>query len=100
MRAKRLSAEGGTRYALIFDKGDEVIEQLLAFAREERLPSASFTGIGAFSDVMLGFFERERRDYRRIPLDEQVEVLPTDEAVRRFGELDPLRTAAALHLTC
>jgi hypothetical protein len=30
----------------------------------------------------------------------EVEALPTDEAVRRYGELDPCRTAAALHLTC
>jgi hypothetical protein len=30
----------------------------------------------------------------------EVEALPTGEAVRRFGELDPRRTAAALHLTC
>jgi hypothetical protein len=29
-----------------------------------------------------------------------VEALPTDEAVRRFQELDPAATAAALHLTC
>jgi hypothetical protein len=29
-----------------------------------------------------------------------VEVLRTDEAVRRYGELDERRTAAALHLTC
>jgi hypothetical protein len=30
----------------------------------------------------------------------EVEALPTDEAVRRYGELDPRRAAAALHLTC
>jgi hypothetical protein len=30
----------------------------------------------------------------------EVEALPTDEAVRRYGELDPRGTAAALHLTC
>jgi hypothetical protein len=29
-----------------------------------------------------------------------VETLPTSQAVRRFGELDPARAAAALHLTC
>jgi hypothetical protein len=29
-----------------------------------------------------------------------VEALPTSQAVRRFGELDPAHTAAALHLTC
>jgi hypothetical protein len=30
----------------------------------------------------------------------KVEALPTADAVRRYGELDPGRTAAALHLTC
>jgi hypothetical protein len=29
-----------------------------------------------------------------------VEVLPTEQAVDRFRELDPATTAAALHLTC
>jgi hypothetical protein len=29
-----------------------------------------------------------------------VETLPTGQAVRRFGELDPAGAAAALHLTC
>jgi hypothetical protein len=29
-----------------------------------------------------------------------VEVMPTPQAVRRYRELDPRRTAAALHLTC
>jgi hypothetical protein len=30
----------------------------------------------------------------------EVEVLPTDRAVGRYGELNPAETAAALHLTC
>jgi hypothetical protein len=30
----------------------------------------------------------------------EVEAMPTAEAVRRYSELDPQRTAAALHLTC
>ena len=29
-----------------------------------------------------------------------VEALPTSQAVRRFAELNPASTAAALHLTC
>jgi hypothetical protein len=29
-----------------------------------------------------------------------VEAMVTDRAVQRFGQLDPARTAAALHLTC
>ena len=30
----------------------------------------------------------------------EVEAMPTSEAVKRYDELDPARTAAALHLTC
>jgi hypothetical protein len=30
----------------------------------------------------------------------KVEVLPTEDAVRHYGERDPRVTAAALHLTC
>jgi len=30
----------------------------------------------------------------------EVEVLPTDAAVRRYQKLNPAETAAALHLTC
>jgi hypothetical protein len=30
----------------------------------------------------------------------EVEVLPTERAVKRYGELDPANTAVALHLTC
>ena len=73
MKSQRVG--GDERHVLVFDKGDEVVEQLMAFAKRENVAAASFTGIGAFSDVTLGFFERERRDYKRIPIDEQVEVL-------------------------
>jgi hypothetical protein len=30
----------------------------------------------------------------------EVEAMPTGEAVERYGELDPARTAGAFHLTC
>jgi hypothetical protein len=30
----------------------------------------------------------------------EVEAVPTDQAVRRYQESNPARTAAALHLTC
>ena len=74
VRSKRLGGEQRSD-VLVFEKGDEVIESLLEFAKRERLTSGSFTAIGAFSDVTLGFFEREQKDYKRIPLAEQVEVL-------------------------
>jgi hypothetical protein len=54
--------------------------------------------------VGTGAYERMHPDPRTV--DElrgrgiDVQVLPTDEAIRRFEDLDPARSAAALHLTC
>jgi uncharacterized protein len=72
----RILHEGPERtFALVFDEGDEVAARLLEFARAEKLGTSQFSGIGAFSAVVLGYFDLERRDYKRIPIGEQVEVL-------------------------
>lgn len=65
----------GRVFALILDKGDEVVATLTAFAKRERLAGSHLSAIGAFSDVTLGYFERERSEYRKIPIGEQVEVV-------------------------
>jgi uncharacterized protein len=75
MKAKLLNEAGARTFALVFDTGDEVMSHLLNFARRENLASAHFTGIGAFEHLIFGFFERERRDYKKIEVDEQVELL-------------------------
>lgn len=75
MKTSLLHADGQKTWALIFDKGDEPIAELQRFARAEGLSAAHFTALGAFSAATLGYFDRERRDYRRIQVAEQVEVL-------------------------
>ena len=62
-------------YAVVFDKGDEFISGMQEFARVQNISGAHFTAIGAFSDVTLGYFDRQKMDYKQIPLQEQVEVL-------------------------
>lgn len=75
MHARLLSEGERKTFVVVFDTGDEVVEGLTAFARDNRLDAAEFTGLGAFSDATLGFFDMDRRDYERIPVREQVEVL-------------------------
>jgi predicted DNA-binding protein with PD1-like motif len=75
MRSKLVSDNGLKAFVLVLDSGDEVMETLTAFARREGLGASHFSGIGAFSDAVIAFFDWERRDYDRIPVDEQVEVL-------------------------
>jgi predicted DNA-binding protein with PD1-like motif len=76
MKSRLLNQASGQRtFVLIFETGDEVMQVLQAFAREQRLSGSHFTAIGAFEKVTLGYFELPRKDYRRIPIDEQVEVV-------------------------
>ena len=62
-------------YVLVLESGDEAASGIERFAVERGLNAAQITGIGAFSDAMLGFFDWEKKDYRKIPLREQVEVV-------------------------
>ncbi len=75
MKGKLISSAGDKTYAVIFDTGDEVVKGLTDFAREQRLADSHFTAIGAFQDVTLGYFDWEKKEYQKIPLREQVEVL-------------------------
>jgi predicted DNA-binding protein with PD1-like motif len=76
VQAKQIESRDGRRtFAVVFDTGDEVAGELLAFAREHAINGAYFTAIGAFRDVTLGYWRWETKEYERIPLREQVEVL-------------------------
>ena len=76
MRSKLLQDEDGLKtFALVFDKNEEAKESLMRFATENSLRGAQITAIGALSEVTLGFFDRQKKSYREIPIKEQVEVL-------------------------
>ncbi len=75
MKSRALARHGGQTYAVIFDKGEEVVKGLLDFVTRHGFTTGQITAIGGFSDVTLGFFDREQRRYQPIHLQEQVEVL-------------------------
>lgn len=75
MHVKLIEDATEQTYALVFDEGDKVIENLENFARDENLVAAYFTAIGAFREVTLGFFDLDRKEHHRNHLQEQVEVL-------------------------
>lgn len=73
----RVLADGdnGTTYALIFDAGDEASSELARFANETGVNGASFSGVGAASSAVLGWFDFEAKAYEPNRFDEQVEVV-------------------------
>ena len=74
-------------HRLVLGDLDDVIEEL---------PGRLVVGKGAYGQMRPDPEALNELRQRGV----EVEALPTDEAVRRFGECDPCRTAAALHLTC
>ena len=86
MRSTLLLDRAERTFVVVFDKGEEVIEGLTMFAGRERLRASHITAIGALSDVTLGYFDRGSRQYQRIPLGEQVEVLSLLGVVTLDGE--------------
>lgn len=65
MKVKLIHAADGLRtFAVTPETGDEVVSQIKAFADREKLSAAQLTAIGACSDVMLGYFDWERKQYQ------------------------------------
>ena len=67
--------EGLKTYAFVYEKGDEFMSELQGFAERHTLAASHFSAIGAFSQAVVGFFDRDKMDYLKIPIKEQVEVL-------------------------
>ena len=75
MKTREIARNGGQRtFVLVFESGEEAKGGIERFAQENGLGGAHFSGIGAFSDVTLGYFAWEGKEYERIPIREQVEV--------------------------
>lgn len=72
---KLMNENGGKVYAVILDRGAEIMTALRRFTSEQGVPASRFAATGAFSGVVLGAFNPSRKDYRRIVIPEQVEVL-------------------------
>jgi hypothetical protein len=92
MRAKLLNPDPPVTYALAFVTGDEVSAVLGEFLHENNIETASISAIGAFERALLGYFDWQRKDYNRIPVDQQVEVLSL------LGDVAIADGAPSLHL--
>ena len=63
------------QYAVIFYQGDEAFSGLLEFAEKYHVTSAHFTAIGALNKATLGWFDPQRKMYKKIPINGQHEVI-------------------------
>jgi predicted DNA-binding protein with PD1-like motif len=66
--------EATKQYAVIFYQGDEAFSGLMEFAEKYQVTSAHFTAIGALNGATLGWFDPQRKMYKKIPIAGQHEV--------------------------
>ena len=63
------------QYAVVFYQGDEAFSGLVEFAEKYQVTSAHFTAIGALNGATLGWFDPQRKMYKKIPVKGQHEVI-------------------------
>lgn len=94
MQAKLISgtADGPRTYAVIFHDGDDIMSGLTEWVAKERIGAAQLSAIGAFGSAMFGWFDKDQRAYRNIPVDEQC------ECVGLLGDVGIAEGKPALHI--
>jgi uncharacterized protein len=98
MKYKVIEDADVVTYVVICDPGDEAVSALTQFARAEDLEAAQITAVGGFEHAAVGWFDRSARDYRRIPVDEQCELLSLvgDIAVGQDGPVPHVHAVLGL----
>jgi predicted DNA-binding protein with PD1-like motif len=87
MNSRLVDQRDGLRtYVVVLAHGDEAMASLKAFAQQEQLAGSEFRAIGAFSRVVVAYFDWTTKRYQNIPIDEQVEVLSLNGNVALDGE--------------
>jgi uncharacterized protein len=76
MKDTLLYEHGGLRtFAIVLTSDEEAMAAITSFAERRQLRASQFTAIGAFSRVVVAYFDWETKEYRKTWIGEQVEVL-------------------------
>ena len=76
MESMKIAGDGGgeTR-VVILESGEEAFAALTKFANDAGITAASLTAIGAFEKATIGWFDFDKKTYKKIEVAEQCEVL-------------------------
>lgn len=75
---------------LVCDKGEEAVQAVTRAVRQHGIAAAQVTAVGALQSGELGYFDRQAREYTKIPVTGQVEVLSLlGDIAQRDGQPEP-----------
>src|ERR1700754_3631586 len=76
MKSAKIADDAGVKTRVVlFESGEETFAALTRFANDAGISAASLTAIGAFEKATVGWFDFEKKTYKRIEIAEQCEVL-------------------------
>jgi predicted DNA-binding protein with PD1-like motif len=76
MKSAKIAGDAGAEIrVVILDSGEEAFATLTKFANEAGLTAASLTAIGAFERATIGWFDFDKKTYKKIEVSQQCEVL-------------------------
>ena len=94
MRVRQTTVGSSTprSWIIVFADGDEVMSGLTDWVRSEKIAGAHLSALGAFSSAKFAWFDKDKRAYRDIPVNEQV------ECVSLIGDVGLVNGHPALHV--
>lgn len=81
----------GMRYIVKIDKGEEIVSLLSSFAKKEDIKLATFSAIGAVSNVTIGSYELSSKSYHWKDFSGDLEVNSL------FGNITLLKSEQFIH---
>jgi uncharacterized protein len=96
VKARQVAGGPSVTYVAVLDEGEEAFSALSDWAAGQRISAGQVTAVGAFERATVGWFDRAARDYRRIEVGQQCEVLSLIGDIA-LGAGDPGRPQPHLH---
>jgi predicted DNA-binding protein with PD1-like motif len=76
MKTAKIAGDAGAETrVVILETGEEAFSSLTKAANDAGITAASLTAIGAFESAVVGWFDLEKKTYRKIEIAQQCEVL-------------------------
>jgi predicted DNA-binding protein with PD1-like motif len=75
MKTRLINEDNQRTWIIVFEPGEEAVSCITEFATVHELAASQISAIGAFSEVELAYFNIKSKQYEKIPVHEQVEVL-------------------------
>ena len=93
MKVRLLTENRGVKsYAIVLAKDDEVMSGLTDFAKQNKVTSASFTAIGAFSRATVAWFDDSRKEFKLVSIEQQVELVSMIGDIALSGDQPAVHT--------